>query len=52
MNRLWKFGHCLFQMGGVRRVSRLVELLNYFICACSVSIEAQIGENKVFFIGE
>lgn len=41
MNKLWRLGNRLSKMGGVpRKISRLLELMNHLICACSVSIDA------------
>lgn len=38
------------KMGGVScKISRLLELMNHLICACSVSIDAEIGEGTVFY---
>lgn len=54
MNRLWRFGNRLSRRNGIlRKVARVVELVNHVICSCSVSIDAEIGERTVFFfIGE
>ncbi len=36
--------------GGVpRKISRLLELMNHLICACSVSIDAEIGDGTIFY---
>lgn len=35
--------------GILRKVARVVELVNHVICSCSVSIDAEIGERTVFF---
>lgn len=53
MNRLWRFGNRLSRRNGIlRKVARVVELVNHVICSCSVSIDAEIGERTVFFIGK
>lgn len=53
MNRLWRFGNRLSRRNGIlRKVARVVELVNHVICSWSVSIDAEIGERTVFFIGE
>lgn len=50
MNRLWRFGNRLSRRNGIlRKVARVVELVNHVICSCSVSIDAEIGERTVFF---
>lgn len=51
MNKLWRLGNHLSKMGGVvpRKISRILELINHVICACSVSIHAEIGERTVFY---
>lgn len=37
MNKLWRLGNRLSKMGGLpRKISRLLELMNHLICACSV----------------
>lgn len=37
-------------MGGVpHKISRIIELINYILCSCSVSIEAEIGDGTVFY---
>lgn len=39
-----------FKNGGVpRKISRVLELVNHLICACSVSIDAEIGNRTVFY---
>ena len=49
MNKLWSFGNHLSKAGGVlRKISRLIKLMNHLICACSVSIDAEIGDRTVF----
>ena len=50
MNKLWRLGNRLSKMGGggPRKISRLLELMNHLICACSVSIDAEIGDRTVF----
>lgn len=36
--------------GGVpRKISRIIELINHLICACSVSVDAEIGERTIFY---
>lgn len=53
MNKLWRLGNRLSKWGGVScKISRLLELMNHLICACSVSIDAEIGEGTVFIIEE
>lgn len=50
MNKLWRLGNRLSKMGGVpRKISRLLELMNHLICACSVSIDAEIGDGTIFY---
>ncbi len=50
MNKLWRLGNHLSKMGGgPRKISRLLELMNHLICACSVSIDAEIGDRTVFY---
>ena len=40
----------LIQNGGVlRKSARILELVNHFICACSVSVDAEIGHGTVFY---
>ncbi len=52
MNRLWRFGNRLSRRNGIlRKVARVVELVNHVICSCSVSIDAEEKE-LFFFIGE
>lgn len=37
MNKLWRIGNHLSKMGWVpRKISRILELINHLICACSV----------------
>lgn len=52
MNKLWRLGNHLSKMRGMHKVSRIIELMNHLICACSVSIEAEIGKGTVFIIEE
>lgn len=35
--------------GGLRIISRIIELLNHIFCSCSVSIQAEIGEKTIFY---
>ena len=50
MNKLWRLGKHLSKMGRVpRKISRLLELMNHLICACSVSIDAEIVDRTVFY---
>ena len=35
--------------GGLRIISRIIELLNHTFCSCSVSIQAEIGEKTIFY---
>lgn len=50
MNRLWRLGNQLSKRGGIaRKASRVLELVNYLICACSVSVDAEIGEGTNFY---
>ena len=35
--------------GVQRKISRFIELINHFICANSVSIEAEIGDGTIFY---
>lgn len=50
MNKLWRLGNKLSKRGGVaRKVSRILELTNHLICACSVAIDTEIGEGTTFF---
>ena len=49
MNKLWKLGIAYQKWGVPRRISRLIELMNHLICACSVSIDAEIGDGTVFY---
>ena len=52
MNKLWRIGNHLSKMGWVpRKISRILELINHLICACSVSIDAEIG-NRTSCLGE
>lgn len=39
-----------FQKWGVpRKNSRILELINHLICACSVSVDAEIGDRTIFY---
>lgn len=50
MNKLWRIGNHLSKMGWVpRKISRILELINHLICACSVSIDAEIGNRTIFY---
>ena len=49
MNKLWRLGNRLSKWGGSRKISTLLELMNHLICACSVSIDAEIGDRTVFY---
>ncbi len=50
MNKLWRIGNRLSKMGGVpRKISRILELINHLICACSVFVDAEIGERTIFY---
>lgn len=50
MNRLWRIGNRLANRGGgLRIISRIIELLNHIFCSCSVSIQAEIGEKTIFY---
>ena len=50
MNKLWRIGNRLSKIGGVpRKISRILELINHLICACSVSVDAEIGERTIFY---
>ena len=35
--------------GGPHKISSIIELINYILCSCSVSIEAEIGDGTVFY---
>ena len=51
MNKLWRIGNRLSKIGGgvPRKISRIIELINHLICACSVSVDAEIGERTIFY---
>ncbi len=49
MNKLWRIGNCLSKMGVPRKNSRILELINHLICACSVSVDAEIGDRTIFY---
>lgn len=50
MNKLWRIGNHLSKMGWVpRKISRILELINHLICACSVFIDAEIGNRTIFY---
>lgn len=34
---------------GATKISRILELINHLICACSVSIDAEIGNRTIFY---
>ena len=39
-----------FKMGGCHeKYQRILELINHLICACSVSIDAEIGNRTIFY---
>ena len=36
--------------GGIlRKISRIIELLNHIFCSCSVSVQTKIGEKTIFY---
>lgn len=49
MNRLWRLGKRLSKRRETRRIARIIELMKHVFCACSVSIESEIGEGTVFY---
>lgn len=52
MSRLWKIAHYCYmkqEYKCIYKIARLIELTNYFICSCSVSAKAEIGEGTVFY---
>ena len=50
MNKLCSVGNHLLKMGWVRRkIASVVELIKHLICACSVSIDAEIGNRTIFY---
>ena len=45
---IWKLP---LKNGGVpHKISRIIELINYILCSCSVSIEAEIGDGTDFYL--
>lgn len=49
MNRLWKLASRIAKVQGCTFVARVLELLNFMVCGCAISVHAEIGEGTKFY---